>query len=890
MHACPLDNGLTVPLVGFSHRPRDTRTACVSAIRTSDSLHRDLIHARKTGAPLVFVQINERPQWDVWFQKGETPQKLWSHERGSLDQFFKAHKDEVTAEAIFRAKTLGRLQSQQQLTFVDAGTLEMVETEAGEQLCGLIERMMRTTGERLGLGNLHGLDGKTSQWLVKANFWLLAARLLQDKNVSNFKRLDLSDIDTTFARVTKHYGAEMEQPLSQRRRDALGHAVQELKRHSSLALVSTETLAHVYENALITPQTRKELGTHSTPSWLVDYIFSRLAPWIEAMPPNRRHVYEPTCGHAPFLLGALRLLSSGNPCTKMGDAERHEWLKKRLRGSEIDDFAREVARLSLTLADIPNPNGWLLDEGDLFRGDLLEARIREADIIVANPPFEAKPVGSVINEHKEDLSHVSRAAELLRRITISARPGTLIGLVIPQTLLDSPKVNNLRAILHRDFDWQEILRLPDKDVFKIADVESAVLIGRRRSSADVPTTNTIFKNVVENDVSRFVKAGTASVSKACSVSVIGKAPDYMLLLPDLANLWDYLSEQPTLDDIVHLAKGFDFKPESLGGFPKVVPTKRPGYAQGFYNFDDAPDTHLIPKQVWLNRDENQISTKRLGYDQGIPQIVMNYAPVRRGPWRIAAYIDELGHPATSRFLIVRPRQSRHSLLFLWAILNSPLANAFSKSFTSKRDMLTGTMRKMPLPEASDTQIHEIEIAAHAYRKACLSTAPLRKSRSRAPSSNTAANAPELPGLVDTEIRDGFSDKASDLRELHWRMDAAVLRLYNLTPALERQLLDYFIQHPRERVPFTQSEYIPARIPELQTINELLAITADWALHDKRRSLLIDKECNGSITREERGELKRLQKQTSLRRQLLAPYPIAELDEEIARLKREGKWE
>jgi hypothetical protein len=54
--------------------------------------------------------------------------------------------------------------------------------------------------------------------------------------------------------------------------------------------------------------------------------------------------------------------------------------------------------------------------------------------------------------------------------------------------------------------------------------------------------------------------------------------------------------------------------------------------------------------------------------------------------------------------------------------------------------------------------------------------------------------------------------------------------------------------------------------------------------------LIEKEYEGRITKVELEELERLQKQTSLPRQLLAPYPVEELDQEIDRLKREGKWD
>jgi hypothetical protein len=73
-------------------------------------------------------------------------------------------------------------------------------------------------------------------------------------------------------------------------------------------------------------------------------------------------------------------------------------------------------------------------------------------------------------------------------------------------------------------------------------------------------------------------------------------------------------------------------------------------------------------------------------------------------------------------------------------------------------------------------------------------------------------------------------------------------------------------------------------------DDLDAITAGWPVINQRRSVLIDKEYEGKITDAELKELNQLQRQASLRRQLLAPYPTDELRQERERLKREGKWD
>ena len=133
------------------------------------------------------------------------------------------------------------------------------------------------------------------------------------------------------------------------------------------------------------------------------------------------------------------------------------------------------------------------------------------------------------------------------------------------------------------------------------------------------------------------------------------------------------------------------------------------------------------------------------------------------------------------------------------------------------------------------------------------------------------------------------EQLEELKYLHWRMDAAILALYKLPPALERRLLDYFGGCERVGVPFHQTEYYPAGFEGGNTLAELLAITADWETNNQRRITLIDHEEDRRLTKAEEAELEHLQNLATLRRRLVSPYPMAELDAEIERLKREGKW-
>lgn len=875
----------TIPLFAFSHRPFDTRTACITATSTADDQDSFLQASRDAGAPLAFIGSGKR--WNVWQNSHATPSKLWATDSGSLDEFFAKYRSQLDPRSIFRAKAAPQDPSQQ-LSFVDAGLLEMVESESGRQLCRLIERMILATREKLLLPELKQMEEINAQWLVQANFWLLAARLLQDKQVQGFKTLDLKDLENVFSRVRKHYGSRIEHDLSPLRRQALAAAASILDAHGSLRLVSTETLAGVHENVLITKETRKALGTHSTPSWLVDYMVQRLVPWIEQLPESRRSVYEPGCGHAPFLVALLRHFSGMKPCVTMSDADRHKWLQARLVGAEIDDFAREIARLSLTLADIPNPNGWELDEGSMFTSGKLESRIQNAGIIISNPPFETR------TSQGDELFHVGQAAELLRRINLHAQPGTLLAFIMPQTILSSKKATNLRRELLSRFEWLEILRLPGK-VFDKANIEIVVVIGRRLPDGKQATLPVQIKHVWNDSLTNFITTGASTIDQQCNAITMLEAASSSMLLPDLADLWSHCAQFGNLSAQASIGQGFIFRsfkdPKYPAGFSKTVTTKQQGYELGFFNMRDNVCSHLLPPLTLMLRDKRAIRRPVAGYAAGMSQVVMNHSPVDQGPWRNIAYLDEKGYPTRGRFLVVRPNlDDLDSLkpICLWAILNSPLANAFTKSYSNKRDILSGTIEQLPVPKMSEAQQAELEKLAQSYIDFATETGLASIREQKRQSKLGQGTEGLLPGLgLKTPDQTGTEDR---LKNLHWKLDAAVLALYDLPNQLERRLLDFFSGHERVGVPFQQTEYYPAGFQGADTLAELLSLTADWDTINERRLELIDREYdNDKLLRSEAAELDRLQNLATLRRRLVAPYPLAEIDPVIERLKREGKW-
>jgi hypothetical protein len=410
----------------------DSRSACIAVTSTIGDPRLATQDCLALGTPIVFVCSGNTLQW--WKQGSQSPEFLESIPGSDVEQFFIRQKNEFSPDAIYRAKTWGRFKTEHQLSFVDMGLMPLVEAQVGQSLANLIERNVLDFKKVIGLNDISPDKG---HWLLNAIFWLLSGKILHDKQVDKFRNLNLTNVDDVFTRLAAHYG---ENPLtipSRKEREGLQNAANDISRYSSLALTTTESLAYVYENALISKETRTKLGTHSTPSFLVDYIVGNLSDWIKEIPVDERSVFEPACGHAAFLVSAMRLLTELLPPERATPRKRGPYLRSKLHGSDIDPFALELARLSLTLTDIPNPDGWDLQSGDMFIGDGLADQAKGSTILLANPPFDnfSPKEQTAYRERNCNLSFMNKSAEMLWRTLPNLRSGAVFGVVLPQSFL-----------------------------------------------------------------------------------------------------------------------------------------------------------------------------------------------------------------------------------------------------------------------------------------------------------------------------------------------------------------------------------------------------------------------------------------------------------------------
>jgi len=778
-----------VPVAAFADTPHDTRSICIAAVDAPSNPKEMVASTKPLGAPVVFACHGNKVQW--WKQTTGAPELLESVDNSRVREFFRRHKNDLKPTRIFEGKTRLRLPGQTQLSFVDAGLMPFVERTEGERLSRLVETAFRDIEGELKRELKSEDDARNA---IKATFWLLAAKALHDKNVDGFKIVDLTDIDRVFTLVGRHYGVpDGVPPPGEVWHAATSKAAERISDFDNLRNLSTESLAHVYENALVTKAVRKANGTHSTPGPLVDYIVWQLIPWIEALPPERRHVFEPACGHSAFLVSALRILRQWSDI-KDGKA-CHNYLKKHLYGVEDDEFALEVARLSLSLADVPYGNKWNLKRADMFLGTTLEDGAKNCGIFLANPPYEkfTKDERAKYARARVELVANTKACEMLRRTIPYLGNDACFGVVVPQGLLHSSEGTELRRTILSDFALSEIDIFEDK-LFEKGDHEAAVLMGRRKRRKRT-SGKLSFRRVRNTNIEAFREQFAFSSEDLVDVSRFVEAEIADFRVPECDAVWRSLDNYPTLSDIAEAGQGFSFRGRDL---PKDAETlskrSKPGYKPCFVTSRGNPPVFKTPGRQWMNPCPTVIQSARRGVDGEPGQVIVNHAPVSRDKWRMKAWLDQEGIAVKGNFLVVRSKTSTVPGVLIWALLNSPVANAFVYCRMTKRHIIGGDLLRLPIPGGSGDWMGSIVSAAQAY-------------------------------LATTKDTGGFfqPDPAPAIVKARLlAMDAAVLRAYDLSPRLERQLLDLFTGVERKGVGCKFTGYYPPGFSSCLPLHLLLS--------------------------------------------------------------------
>ncbi|MBB4102948.1 N-6 DNA methylase [Allorhizobium borbori] len=738
-----------VELAAFTQVPESYRSAAFGVI-SGDVSEVEIARRRSLGAPILFsIGPSDVGVWRVGAEGG--PRLIERVSISGLSELFRRHAQEWSPLSVHRAKSLGQNQAAYQLDFVDLGLIPAIEHEVELKLARLLEDVIRAL--------LNDLSSDQEIGAFRVTFRLLAAKILADRQHPAAASWADAPVGDVLAGIEAYYGLGKfsETGIDELPKTSVDAAWQLLRQAISFRNISSDSLAFVYENTLVTTDTRKRFGTHSTPRQVAEFLVSKLDLSRFDLP--TLSIFEPFTGAGTLLVAALRRLRDYLPSDWSAE-QRHAFLVPRVRGAEIDSFACEVATLSLILADYPNANGWKIATKDLFEGKSLAEELASATIVLCNPPWEDFDLAERTQYPEIATRSLSKPMAVLRTVLDSKPPA--IGFVLPQGFLRQKQYAELRQKIADLYGNIELTSLPDR-TFQQAGFETALLVASDRRPDDSVTPSKLVSTVVEDrDRLAFLSSGVVTAERRRQKLV----SDGGLWVGALDELWEYVDRYPHLGSKAEIYRGLQWVSQDDGRCEEP----RRGYARGVFKPADSLVQFGIKSISFLDvREESAYRLAPLSRPWHLPKVLTNVARLSRGPWRIAAAYDTSGLVASQAFFGIWTEATDLPGEALEAILNGPLTNAFVAERASNQHFTNELLKRLPVPKTTDYRA--IVDAVHTYK--------------------SERNVADQAGLVSIATLDHLASLLIDI-------DAQVLKAYDLPPRIERRLLEYFRGHESER--------------------------------------------------------------------------------------------
>ena len=741
----------SVALAAFSHTPPSYRSAAIAAEETRGRDAAAIVaEYRSLGAPLLFLIDDDALVVTAWQVRADgAPSLILRRHLADLPALFAAHRNEWAPLAIHRAKSIGQFDRSYQLDFVDIGLLPAIEGEIQVKLGRLLEVTLAET-----LRARRGLTGETivdDRSMFRITFRLLAAKVLNDRGHELASQWRPDDIDSVLDAISGYYRLpRFPQERAPEHRAIFGAAWDRLRAGINFRNISADDLAFVYENTLVTPETRRYFGTHSTPRQLAEYVVGHLELWRHE--PAQLRIYEPFAGAALFLVAALRQLRDLLPLD-WPDATRHQFFVDRIGGDEIDAFAREVATLSLILADYPNANGWNIGEIDLLADQAFSDRLSVPNVVLCNPPFSAFSPEEQARYPELAARSVTKSGAILS--VVLDRCPMALGFILPRAFIDERQFRDQRKRVEALYREIELVSLPE-GTFRTSGVEASVLVARSPRGGDLGRPTLLTSTVVPARYrEQFLRLGTPVISRT-STRIAKPQPSGDLWIRELNALWHYLADYPSLGSIFAIHRGIEWQSDQRHA-ASVEP--KPGYRLGLHNAN-AVHPFYLEKPVWLDTRPERLLYKAVELPWDHPKLITNAFRLSRGAWRIAAAVDKEHLVCSQQLFGCWLKSEGPGTLQTWAaVLNGPVANAFVAVHSPARGIRISTMRSLPVPAMLPTNAAPL---IEEYRS--------------------------LLSPLNFHLGPHTEQKASALLD---HIDALVLKAYDLPPRLERELLEFF---------------------------------------------------------------------------------------------------
>ena len=442
----------------------------------------------------------------------------------------------------------------------------------------------------------------------------------------------------------------------------------------------------------------------------------------------------------------------------------------------MDSFAAEVCRLSLTLADYPNPNGWEILSEDIFATDVLDRQLKRGRIVLCNPPFEDFTPAER-NRYGERILSVHKPFEVLRKVL--SNPPEMFGFVLPKSAIIGDRYGDLQDGIARIYKNIEAVALPDR-IFAFSDQETILVLASERNDSARTSVLTRTFWIRDNDRLPLLVTGQLPGEVIKAISRSASQRPMRLWNPPLSELWDYLEGYSKLKDMAEIHRGIEWNISLKENRELLISAhQEPGFRKGLDTAQKKIEPYFVKGVVYLNVDEQYRRTTAHHFRWDKPKVIANNHRVSRSPWRIAGYPDAEGIVCYDNLLAIWPR-TEVNVEVLSAIVNSPLVNAALFSGSYGRHNPVDVLKQIPVPFPNTID------------------------------STTVAELVRHYGALRMQLDRSVYREAviQDCVRTLYRIDALILKAYDLPPKLERKLLEFFRGHQRP-LPFDFPDYYPA---------------------------------------------------------------------------------
>ena len=756
----------TIPAAAFGRTPVDYDSACIAVFFQNGGS--PPLRYRALGAPFAIeVQENGIVPWCIGHEADSTRQAGNRIPADAMDRFFRDIAQKWSPAEVLRAKNIGKPVGPSEIDWVDRGLIPALEKEISGKLDRLLREALTAGQKAYRKSTGHAVEIEALYRLV---FRFVAAKVFHDRRVPGFIQLDANeDARHVLQSVCNFYKEPNNHVSDQTTQEAVAAALWTKLGFQNL---SVDALALIAEDTLVDVDLRKAHGIHSTPRSIARYIVEHLP--IGDIVEDERRIVEPCSGHGVFLVAALKRLRDllGPGWTEQ---ERHRYFIKNLHGYEQDAFAREVCKLSLTLADFPNPNGWNVHRADVFTSRKFADALAEARVVLCNPPFEDFKA----KEKAQYRSAVgtSKPHDVLQRTLRHCHKDACLGFVLPRAFVDGQSYRQIRRELSERFSAIDLVALPDK-VFRHAEVETVLLLAHSAEPHDRVRVH--FSEVLQRQREHFLETGEVGRMDTAAFAAT-KAEAKGFHVPVLQEIWERLAHLPKLGSIVRIHRGVEWQPPFDD--TKYISTKeRSGWWRGLWNVERGFESFTTGKVCWLNPNPKFQRGQAWTLPWSEPKVITNAVRKARGAWRLAAVPDTSKLACTQSFQCLWPKFGT-SLRVLSAILNSPIPSAFVAANEAKH-IRKKTLAECPIPVLSPNDVAVLERLVDEY--------------------TNALNEPQ----ENREPLFGGDTWEQRAKNILLQMDSLILKGYGLPPWLERRLLDFF-RGERRPVPFDFGDYFPA---------------------------------------------------------------------------------